>query len=73
MTWAFCCKRSRPSLSQLKMAQTALKKGELVEVFEEDFGIPVHAHHLVYPIQHAQWPRVEKFTNWLRSEAVKQK
>ncbi len=51
------------------MAQSALKRGELVEVFDQDFGIPVHAHHLVYPIQHAQWPRVEKFTNWLRSEA----
>lgn len=52
------------------MAQSALKRGELVEVFDQDFGIPVHAHHLVYPIQHAQWPRVEKFTNWLRSEAA---
>jgi len=51
------------------MAQSALKRGELVEVFDKDFGIPVHAHHLVYPTQHAQWPRVEKFTAWLRSEA----
>ncbi len=58
------------ALDSNMMAQSALKKGELVEVFDQDFGIPVHAHHLVYPIQHAQWPRVEKFTSWLRSEAA---
>jgi LysR family glycine cleavage system transcriptional activator len=60
------------ALDSKQMAQTALKNGALVEVFEEDFGIPVHAHHLVYPVQHAKWPRVEKFTNWLRSEAARQ-
>lgn len=57
------------ALDSNRMAQTALNKGELVEVFEDDMGIPVHAHHLVYPKQHAQWPRVEKFTSWLRQEA----
>jgi LysR family glycine cleavage system transcriptional activator len=58
------------ALDSYQMAQSALQKGELVEVFEADLGIPVHAHHLVYPIQHAQWPRVEKFTTWLREQAA---
>ena len=58
------------ALDSYQMAQSALLKGELVEVFEADLGIPVHAHHLVYPVQHAQWPRVEKFTNWLRQQAA---
>lgn len=58
------------ALDSKQMAQSALDKGELVEVFDDDKGISVHAHHLVYPTQHAQWPRVEKFTSWLRSEAA---
>jgi len=58
------------ALDSYQMAQSALQKGELVEVFDADLGIPVHAHHLIYPIQHAQWPRVEKFTTWLREQAA---
>lgn len=58
------------ALDSFQMAQSALQKGDLVEVFDTDLGIPVHAHHLVYPVQHAQWPRVEKFTSWLRQQAA---
>ncbi len=58
------------ALDSKRMAESALDNGSLVEVFEQDLSIAVHAHHLVYPKQHAQWPRVEKFTAWLRNEAA---
>ncbi len=58
------------ALDSTRMAETALRNGTLVEVFEEDRSIAVHAHHLVYPRQHAQWPRVERFSAWLRHEAA---
>ncbi len=58
------------ALDSKRMAESALDNGSLVEVFEQDLSIAVHAHHLVYPKQHAQWPRVEKFTAWLRHEAA---
>ena len=31
-------------------------------------GMPVHAHHPVYPRSHGQWSRVARFTQWLRVE-----
>jgi len=58
------------ALDSKRMAETSLKNGSLVEVFDDELSIAVHAHHLVYPKQHAQWPRVEKFTTWLRNEAL---
>lgn len=59
------------ALDSDRMAGTALQRGELVPVFEDRKGIPVHAHHLVYPRSHAQWDRVAKFTEWIREEAAK--
>jgi LysR family glycine cleavage system transcriptional activator len=56
------------ALDSNKMAEADLKSGRLVPVFNSQKGIAVHAHHLVYPKAHAQWPRVEKFAQWLRSE-----
>jgi LysR family glycine cleavage system transcriptional activator len=56
------------ALDSNKMAEGELTSGRLVPVFHDQKGIAVHAHHLVYPKSHAQWPRVEKFAQWLKSE-----
>lgn len=59
------------ALDSDRMAGAALKRGDLVPVFDDRKGITVHAHHLVYPRAHAQWGRITKFTQWLREEAAK--
>ncbi|NDY84318.1 LysR family transcriptional regulator [Orrella sp. NBD-18] len=57
------------ALDSSKMAEGAIKRGELVPVFPDRKPITVHAHHIVYPKQHSQWPRVVRFTEWLKNEA----
>jgi LysR family glycine cleavage system transcriptional activator len=59
------------ALDSNRTAEAALRRGDLVPVFEDRKGMPVRAHHLVFPRAHAQWDRVMKFTNWLREEASK--
>ncbi len=57
------------ALDSNKMAQADLTNGRLVPVFDDQKGIQVHAHHMVYPSAHAQRPRVERFSRWLKNEA----
>lgn len=57
------------ALDSSRIAESAIKKGELVPVFPDRKPITVHAHHVVYPTQHSQWKRVVRFTNWLLKEA----
>lgn len=59
------------ALDSNRTAEAALKRGDLVPVFEDHKGLPVRAHHLVFPRAHAQWDRVVKFSDWLREEAAK--
>lgn len=59
------------ALDSSKMAEGAIKRGELVPVFPDRLPITVHGHHIVYPRQHSQWPRVKRFTEWLMREARK--
>jgi LysR family glycine cleavage system transcriptional activator len=59
------------ALDSSRTAESALKRGDLVPVFEDRKSMPVHAHHLIFPRAHAQWDRVTKFTEWLREEASK--
>lgn len=60
------------ALESDRMAGNALKRGELVPVFDDRKGITVHAHHLVYPRSHGHWGRVAKFTQWLRDEVSRE-
>lgn len=57
------------ALESDKLAQGALQRGDLAPVFADRKGIPVHAHHLVYPEPHGQLSKVERFVRWLREEA----
>ena len=59
------------ALDSNRTAEGALRRGDLVPVFEDGKGMPVRAHHLVYPRAHAQWERVERFVQWLRAEVAK--
>lgn len=59
------------ALDSHRTAEGALRRGELVPVFDDRKGMPVRAHHLVYPRAHAQWERVERFAQWLRAEVAK--
>jgi LysR family glycine cleavage system transcriptional activator len=59
------------ALDSNRTAEGALRRGDLVPVFEDGKGMPVYAHHLVYPRAHAQWERVERFAQWLRAEVAK--
>ena len=58
------------ALDSSRTAESALKRGDLVPVFEDRKGMPVRAHHLVFPRAHAQWDRVMKFTSWLRQQVL---
>jgi LysR family glycine cleavage system transcriptional activator len=58
------------ALESARLAETALRKGELVPVFSDRKAIRVHAHHLVYPESHAKWSKVVRFVTWLRREAA---
>lgn len=49
-------------------SEGALRRGDLVPVFDDRKGMPVRAHHLVYPRAHAQWERVDRLSQWLRAE-----
>ena len=57
------------ALESARLAAAALLKGDLVPVFPDRKGIPVHAHHLVYPEAHGKWDKVVRFVKWLRREA----
>jgi LysR family glycine cleavage system transcriptional activator len=57
------------ALDSDKIAAADLESGRLVPVFEDRKGVTVHAHHLVYPAKHAQWPKVAKFVQWLKVQA----
>ncbi|QIQ21367.1 LysR substrate-binding domain-containing protein [Zophobihabitans entericus] len=50
------------------LAQEYLKQNKLVPVFESSLNIPVNAHHLVFPHNHAKHDRVKRFLNWIQAE-----
>lgn len=59
------------ALDSHRTAEGALRRGDLVPVFEDRKGMPVRAHHLVYPRAHAQWERVDRFSQWLRAQVAR--
>ena len=59
------------ALDSNRTAEVALRRGDLVPVFDDRKSLTVRAHSLVYPSAHAQWDRVQKFTYWLLEEIRK--
>lgn len=58
------------ALESARLAEAALRCGELVPVFADRRGIEVLGHHLVYPTTHGKWKKVERFVDWVRREAA---
>ncbi|SAL85090.1 LysR family transcriptional regulator [Caballeronia choica] len=56
------------ALESTMLASVHLRRGTLVQVFDRDFAVEVGAHHLVYPSQNADLPRVARFLAWVEEE-----
>lgn len=56
------------ALESLMLASVRVREGVLVPVFDDTHAVEVGAHHLVYPRQHAELPRVERFVAWIERE-----
>jgi DNA-binding transcriptional LysR family regulator len=56
------------ALESLMLASVKIREGLLVPVFDHTYAVEVGAHHLVYPNQNADLPRVERFLAWMERE-----
>jgi len=56
------------ALESLTLASVKIKEGRLVPVFDHTHAVEVGAHHLVYPNQNADLPRVARFLAWMEKE-----
>jgi DNA-binding transcriptional LysR family regulator len=56
------------ALESMMLASVRVREGVLVPVFDDTHAVEVGAHHLVYPKQHAELPRVERFVTWVERE-----
>lgn len=58
------------ALESLMLASVKIRQGLLVPVFGEAHAVEVGAHHLVYPRQNAELPRVKRFLTWIEREVA---
>ncbi|TAL97498.1 MAG: LysR family transcriptional regulator [Paraburkholderia sp.] len=56
------------ALESLMLASVRIKEGSLVPVFDDSYAVEVGAHHMVYPPQNAELPRVARFIAWIERE-----
>ncbi|MEX3933741.1 LysR substrate-binding domain-containing protein [Paraburkholderia phymatum] len=56
------------ALESLMLASVKVREGALVPVFDDAHSVEVGAHHLVYPSQNADLPRVARFLAWIEQE-----
>jgi DNA-binding transcriptional LysR family regulator len=56
------------ALESVMLASVRIKEGVLVPVFDSSHAVEVGAHHLVYPPQNAELPRVARFIAWIERE-----
>jgi LysR family transcriptional regulator, glycine cleavage system transcriptional activator len=56
------------ALESSLLASVMLRKGALVPVFEAQYAVEVASHHVAYPAQNADLPRVARFLAWLDRE-----
>jgi DNA-binding transcriptional LysR family regulator len=57
------------ALESSSIGQSLIDSGKLQPVFEAQMSLQVQAHFMVYPARHASRPEVQRFVEWLRSEA----
>ncbi|GLC92656.1 transcriptional regulator [Cupriavidus sp. TA19] len=53
------------ALESTLLASVQIGKGALVPVFDDSHAVEVGSHHVVYPAQNAELPRVARFLAWL--------
>lgn len=58
------------ALESLMLASVKIREGLLVPVFGDAHAVEVGAHHLVYPRQNAELPRVKRFLAWIEREVA---
>lgn len=58
------------ALESVMLASVKIRQGLLVPVFDDSYAVEVGAHHLVYPAQNAELPRVARFLAWIEREAA---
>ena len=56
------------ALESLMLASVKIREGALVPVFDDTQSVEVRAHHLVYPSQNTDLPRVSRFLAWIEQE-----
>jgi len=56
------------ALESTLLASVLIRKGSLVPVFDAAHAVEVGAHHVVYPAQNADLPRVARFLAWIDRE-----
>lgn len=56
------------ALESLMLASARIRDGLLVPVFGAEHRVEVGAHHLVYPSQNGELPRVARFLAWIERE-----
>ncbi|SAL61322.1 LysR family transcriptional regulator [Caballeronia terrestris] len=59
------------ALESTMLASVHLERGSLVPVFDRSFAVEVGAHHLVYPSQNADLPRVARFLAWAENQVAR--
>lgn len=57
------------ALESQRIAAQHIANGQLLPVFHADWGIPVHAHFMVYPERNAQRAEVAQFISWVKEQA----
>ncbi|KVN55152.1 LysR substrate-binding domain-containing protein [Burkholderia anthina] len=58
------------ALESLMLASVKIREGLLAPVFGAAHAVEVGAHHLVYPRQNAELPRVKRFLAWIEREVA---
>ncbi|WP_042877477.1 LysR substrate-binding domain-containing protein [Cupriavidus necator] len=56
------------ALESTLLASVLIRKGALVPMFDASHAVEVGSHHLVYPAQNADLPRVERFLAWVERQ-----
>ncbi|WP_454743138.1 LysR substrate-binding domain-containing protein [Cupriavidus necator] len=56
------------ALESTLLASVLIRKGALVPVFDDSHAVEVGSHHLVYPAQNADLPRVARFLAWMERQ-----
>lgn len=58
------------ALESLMLASGKIRSGHLVPVLGDEYSVEVSAHHVVYPRQKCELPKVSRFLAWIEKETA---